>query len=108
MCVSYRVHERRLGVCNQDKNISVQTVFINPIIQALRDVNPRRVNQHYIVSEQWTSSLWPVDADKCGVTEAIVAEGVGKLADAPDVLFFGGALCCKIRFTALDAFNLFK
>lgn len=79
--MSYGQCHRGLCVEHQNKNVSVQTMVINPVIEVLWNINTWRVDKHDVVSQQAAAFPRPENANQRTLRQFVLVEGVCELLD---------------------------
>lgn len=72
-------HESGLSICNQDKNICVQAVVVDPLVQVGRHIHSRRVHKHNVVPQQPALLPRPENVHQLALLQPGVAQGVRQL-----------------------------
>lgn len=81
MCLSYGQCHRGLCIQHQHKDVRVQTMVIDPVVQIGRHVHAGRVDKHNVVAQQTALLARPKDPHFGAFAKLVGAQRIGQLLD---------------------------
>lgn len=76
---THRQRHRWLCIQHQHKNVRIQAVIVDPVVQIRRHVHTGRVDKHYVVAQQAALFPWPEYPNLGALAQLIDAQSVRQL-----------------------------